>query len=237
MDFTNHPSNRPTKKHRSEYVRPATPVHQMHSWPLTCPPEHRRKPTRSESTASSSNSTVGYSSPGRLVFFDDDCVVSSGAGMCWMREPSLLADPLQSYFSSECVARSSQNVAGGVCTFAYQDVTSFAYDRCTPPHSSAKTSAHHDGEDEECQVTLERRSFSPSPAAPPEETVPNLHITCEANRHQPDDAEPAATMLLLTSEEHQWQANAAHFFRQIDARSLRLAPPLAGEQSSCIREE
>jgi hypothetical protein len=218
MDPT--PLNRPAKKHRSESGRSATPVHQMHNAPMMCPPEHRRKPTRSESTASS-NSTVGYSSPAKLVFFDDDCLASSSDSMCWVREPSAAA-PLhlqttQNYVtSSHCIATSGQYVTGDMC--AYYD--QLAFDRYTPPHRVA-----YEGGGVPCcenesseHPSRELRSCSPCPEAP--QRYSRYDTMSVSGSHQ--------STMLPASDEHQWQQSTADFFRGIDARSLRLAPHCDG---------
>jgi hypothetical protein len=213
------PSNRPVKKHRSESGRSATPVHQMHNAPMMYPPEHRRKPTRSESTASS-HSTVGYSSPAKLVFFDDDCLASSSDSLCWPRDPCAAA-PLhlqttQNYVtSSHCIATSGQYVTGGMCAYYdLQVVDALAFDRYTPPHRVAYQGGGACCENESDHPSQELRSCSPCPEAP--QRYSRYDSMSVFGSHQ--------STMLPASDEHQWQQSTADFFRGIDARSLRLAP-------------
>lgn len=212
MDST--PSERPTKKHRSEHACPTTPVHRSPQFPITGPPAHQRKPTRSESTASST-STIGYSSPGELVFYDDDCMTSACDQLGWSEASAAeCAMPYNVVSTSGCIVQPPH--VGSV-----YDPPAYHLGRCTPP-PALTTFFDYDADESNhrsCRDHPPHGSSSPPPAAP------RHHAPSHSSSHALTIEKRCHSFPFFGNEdEHQWQQNAAMFFKEIDARALRLAP-------------
>lgn len=188
------PPERPTKKHRTEqYVRPSTPEHRILEDPPTCP-ANRRKPTRSESTESST-STLEFCPPCELVFFDDEFDGSRGC-----TASHISCTPPQFWCASQTQCSTEEEDRRSLGRYSYGVGRSCSPPASIPGHYYPHPPAHG--------------HISGWAEGPPTQAASGHPMIYQREQQGMVDLDGAL----------EWQNQTSNFFRQIDARALRLAP-------------